>query len=112
MPNMIQTEIMQNHSIPITIPQLLGNMPRHIVIHFCKVLQYNINKILIVSIYSDRAMVATNRNEEATRPVRTRKEVWKELQPRIIAVHDQPPALFRFQLREPCVLGRERGGSV
>jgi hypothetical protein len=38
-PNMIQAQIMQNHCIPISIAQLARNMPRHILIHFGKILQ-------------------------------------------------------------------------
>ena len=38
MPDMIQPQIMQYHRIPISISQLLRNMPRHIIIHLGKVL--------------------------------------------------------------------------
>jgi hypothetical protein len=36
---MIQAQVMQNHCIPIGIQQFLGNMSRHIIINFCKVLR-------------------------------------------------------------------------
>jgi len=36
--DMIQPQIMQDHRVPIAVQQLPGYMPRHIVIHFCKVL--------------------------------------------------------------------------
>jgi hypothetical protein len=39
MPDVIKTQIVQDHSIPVTVQQLLGNMSRHIVIHFCEVLR-------------------------------------------------------------------------
>ena len=38
MPNMIEAQVVQYHRVPVTVQQLLGNMPRHIIIHFCKVL--------------------------------------------------------------------------
>ncbi len=39
MSNMIQTQIMQHHGVPVRVMQLIRNMPGHIVVHFDKVLQ-------------------------------------------------------------------------
>jgi hypothetical protein len=54
MPNMIQTEIMQDHRIPIAIQQLLRNMSRHIIIHFRKVLARRKQKSTLNSCYIHR----------------------------------------------------------
>lgn len=43
--NMIQAEIVQDHGIPITVQQLLRNVPRHVVIHFRKVLQSHTSRV-------------------------------------------------------------------
>ena len=47
MPNMIQTQIMQDHRIPVSIAQLLRNMSRHIVIHLGEVLHMTSTNVLI-----------------------------------------------------------------
>lgn len=53
----------------------------------------------------------TDRDKKAARSICALKNIWKELQPGIIAVHDQLPfAIFKVlcsDLREPCVLRRE-----
>lgn len=58
----------------------------------------------------------TDRNKETARPVCPLEEVWKELQPRIVAVHDQfplfVPKALGFDLREPSVLRCKCGGRV
>jgi hypothetical protein len=38
MPNVIQPQIVHNHRVPVTVQQLVRNMPRHIVIHFREIL--------------------------------------------------------------------------
>lgn len=53
----------------------------------------------------------TDRDKKAARSVCALEDIGKELQPSIIAVHDQLPfAIFKvlcFDLREPCILRRE-----
>ena len=50
----------------------------------------------------------TDRNKETACPICPLKEVWKQLQPGIVAVHDQLsmpiPELLRLDLGEPGVL--------
>jgi len=58
----------------------------------------------------------TDRNKKTARPIRALKEVRKQLQPRVVAIHDQLALavveVLGFDLREPCVLRAERGGCV
>lgn len=53
----------------------------------------------------------TDRDKKAARSVCALEDIWKELQPGIIAVHDQLPfAIFKvlcLDLRKPSVLSRE-----
>lgn len=37
--NMVKPKEMHDHAIPIIIFQLIGDMPRHIIVHFSKVLK-------------------------------------------------------------------------
>lgn len=58
----------------------------------------------------------TDRNKETRRPICTLEKARKELQPRVIAIHDKL-ALFAakvlgLDLREPCILRAECGGRV
>ena len=121
MPDMIQAQIMQNHSIPIRTQQLPGNMPRNIIIDFGKVLQSarsekkdhrTKNPKSIESPNLRRGPATTYRNKETARPIRTREEVWEQLQPRVVAVHDELAPIPGFQLCEPGILRRERGRGV
>lgn len=113
MTNMIQTQIMHNHSIPVTIQQLTRHMPRHIIIDLGKVLR-RIHQHYIPTTYAH--VQETDRNKETARAVRALEEVWEQLQPRIIAVHDQfsrPVSVpLGFDLREPRVLCGECGCCV
>lgn len=56
------------------------------------------------SVYSIYIGRTTDRNEKARRPICALKKVWKQLQPRIVAVHDQLPSFFCPQLCEPGIL--------
>ena len=38
MPNMVETQVMDDHSIPIFALKLRGNIPGNVVINFCKIL--------------------------------------------------------------------------
>lgn len=40
------------------------------------------------------------------------KGVWKQLQPCIVAIHDEFAIVPCLDLREPCILGRELGRGV
>jgi len=48
MPNMIQAQIMHNHSIPVTVQQLIRNMPRHIIVNLREILHLRINNLLLL----------------------------------------------------------------
>jgi hypothetical protein len=48
MPNMIQAEVMHDHSIPVTIEQLIRNMSRHIIVHLGEILHLRINNLLLL----------------------------------------------------------------
>lgn len=48
MPNMIQTQIMHNHSIPVVIQHLARHMPRHIIIDFGEILTTSSTPILLL----------------------------------------------------------------
>lgn len=58
----------------------------------------------------------TDRNKEAACPIGALKHVREELQPGVVAVHDQLPSpiviVLCFDLREPCILCRESGRGV
>jgi hypothetical protein len=36
--DMVQTQIMHNHGIPVTIQQLSRHMPCHVIVHFGEIL--------------------------------------------------------------------------
>ena len=88
MSNMVKSEEMHNHNRPIVVTQFTWDMPRHVIVHLSKV-----------------------GNEEASRTIRSSKEIWKEFQPSIVSIHDQLALLFRLHLSQPRVLvcqGRSR----
>ncbi len=104
---------MQDHSIPVIIQQLLWNMPRHVVVNFCEILVHE-DQLSITPMYS--RMLQTDRNKETSSPVRSFEEVWKQLQPRVVSIHDELALpgvkLLFFDLREPCILGCKGGRGI
>lgn len=58
----------------------------------------------------------TDRNKETGCPICTLEEVGEELQPRVVAVHDQlalaAAKVLGSDLREPCILRAECGSRV
>jgi len=96
MSNVVKPKVMQDHSIPVTIQKLSGNMPCHIVVNLSKVLP--LVSQFYSSTYTGIATGTTDRNEKARRPIGAAESVWKQLEPRVVAVHDQFPALLRLQL--------------
>jgi hypothetical protein len=58
----------------------------------------------------------TDRNKKTARPIRSLEEVWKQLQPCVVTVHDQLALavvkVLSFDLREPSVLCRKCRRSV
>jgi hypothetical protein len=102
---------MQDHGVPITIQQLARNMPRHVIIDLCEILHTRTSKSQQSIWFIYNSGRSTDRNKETARPLGALEEVGKQLQPRVVAVHDQLAALG-FDLREPRVLRAERGGRV
>jgi len=54
----------------------------------------------------------TDRYKEARGAIRSAESIWEQLQPCIVSVHDELPALLRFELCQPCVLMRQGRGGV
>ena len=73
------------------------------------------NQHFIAPIYSSGTLM-TDRNEEAACPIGALKHVRKELQPGVVAVHDQLAFLVTIvlclDLRKPCVLRSECGRGI
>lgn len=58
------------------------------------------------------ALQRTYGDEEARGAIHAVKSVGKELEPRIITIHEQFPGIFGFELSQPCVLSGETGRGV
>lgn len=72
------------------------------------------NQYFIAPIYNGTLM--TDRNKETSRSICALEDIWEELQPGIITVHDQLAfsifIVLCLDLREPCVLCCESRCSV
>lgn len=72
-----------------------------------------INSIVLMYMFEQGS---TNRNKETACSICALEEVWEQLQPSVVAIHDELPVailgLFRAHLRKPCILCRESGGRV
>lgn len=94
MANMIEAEIMHYHGIPVSITHFLGYMPGDIVVDFSKILCPG-----SVDIVPTRRKIGYSyRDKEACSPIMSVEHVRKQLQPCVVAVHDQSTARLSFQL--------------
>ena len=61
---MVETKIMQYHTVPITLLDLPWNVPRHIVINFCEVLRIDFSvSIATIHLYCDAPLTETKKLE-------------------------------------------------
>lgn len=105
--NMVQAKVVQDHSIPVIPLQLVGDMPGDIIVHLGEVLYSS-----AFALTPDTLIQATYRHEKATRPIRAIKHARKQLQPCIIAIHDQLSGTSGAHLGQPGILVGQTGRLI
>lgn len=107
MSNVVETEVVHDHPIPVVVFQFGRYMSRNIEVYFGEVLYRNEKWYtqLWTLLMSLPGPVSTDRNEERTRAILPSEESFRgeEFQPCVVAVEDQLAA-FLADLREPGVL--------
>ena len=110
MANVVKSQVVHEHTIPITLAKLHGKMPRDVVVYFGKVLEFHLMSCYSSTMYRRRG--TTDRNKEARSTVCSCKSSRKQFQPSIITIHCQLPAWLVLQLCQPCILMREIGRRI
>ena len=121
MPNMIETEVMHDHGIPIRSCELGVDIACDVVVDFGEILlaRETKNQCSAYAIFKGMRLSTevgggrTDRNEEAARTIGTLEDgvTREQLEPRIVAV-EYETAAAGADLRKPRVLRRERGAGV
>ena len=105
---MVKAKVMENHGGPVIFQKLLRYMPRYVVVHLCKVLNHCVSlENSCVDFY-----VKSHRYKEARSSISTVEKSRKELQPRVVSVHDQPTPLLRLHLCKPGILCCKSGACI
>lgn len=110
MANVVQSQIVHEHAIPIILAKLCSKVPRDVVVHFDKVLESHLMSCYSCAMYRQRG--TTDRNKEARSTVCSCESFRKQFQPSIITIHRQFPARFVLQLRQPRVLMCQIGRRI
>lgn len=105
--DMVQSEIVQHHCVPVVVLELLGDMPGDIVVDLGKVLPLS-----VLSTPSPAQERGTYRNEKARGSIQAVKCAGKQLQPSVVSVHEQLAGILCLHLSQPGVLGRQSGRLV
>lgn len=45
--NMVESQVMKHHGVPIVIFELARNVPRHVVVHFSEILLYLARSVVV-----------------------------------------------------------------
>jgi hypothetical protein len=104
---MVKTKVMENHGGPVIFQKLPRYMPRYVVVHLCKVLNHCVSLEILEYCY-----IKSHRYKEARGSIRTVEKSRKELQPRVVSVHDQPTILLRLHLCKPGILCCKSGACI
>lgn len=100
---MIEAKIVKNHQAPVVALKFSSNVPGNIVVDLGEVLAQTSAYVSHSWRYGPREC-ETYRDEEARRAIMAVKGVREQLQPGIIAVHEELPHALGFDLSQPRVL--------
>ena len=103
--NMIQAQVMEDHEAPVVILELACDVSCDVVVHLCKVLMRD---QLWSSIYDRGAY----RYEKARCSILAIERLGEQLEPGVVAVHEELSSVSSFELGKPGVLHCQRRRSV